>query len=146
MPRASSRPIKRAINQEIKNHFASLIAILTSPKEIEKFFEDFLREEEKIMLVKRLMIHLMLENGYRPSQIKTVLGVSRETIRIHQHIWTRGGEVYRKIIKKIAKKEKGTRFWEKVEKILTPIDLALRSKTDMRARAKFARGDWFAED
>lgn len=143
MPRASRRPIKKDVATELEEHFASLISSLQHAKDIEQFFQDFLTKEEKIMLTKRLMLHLMFENGYKPSQIESVLGMSRETIRVHGNVWSKGGTVYKTIIGKIAKREKAKRFWEKVEKILKPIDLALRAKTDMGARAKFATGEWF---
>lgn len=143
MPRASRKPIKKDVGIELEEHFASLISSLQNAKDIKQFFQDFLTKEEKTMLTKRLMLHLMFENGYKPFQIETVLSMSRETIRVHGNIWSRGGVVYKQIISKIAKREKAKRFWEKVEKILKPIDLALRSKTDMKARAKFASGNWF---
>ncbi len=143
MPRASRKPIKESLNQELDQYFTSLITTLNKKEEIEQFFKDFLTTEEKTMLTKRLMLHLMLENGSKTSQIEAVLGMSRETIRVHGHIWSGGGVVYKKIISKIAGKEKTKRFWEKVDKVLKPLDLALRSKTDMKARAQFATGGWF---
>ncbi len=142
MPRASRKPIKKTLNEELNSYFTSLISSLNRAEDIEQFFKDFLTLEEKKMLTKRLMLHLMLENKYKPSQIEAVLDMSRETIRVHGNIWSRGGIVYKKIIGKIAGKEKAKRFWEKVDKILKPIDLALRSKTDMKARAQFATGSW----
>lgn len=140
MPRASKKPVRKNLNQELNNYFASLISSLNKEEEIEQFFNDFLTSEEKTMLTKRLMLHLMLENGYKASQIESVLGMSRETIRVHGYIWSGGGVVYKRIINKIAGKEKTKRFWEKVDKVLKPLDLALRSKTDMKARAQFATG------
>ena len=142
MPRASRKPIKRELNKELNDYFTSLISSLNRASEVERFFVDFLTEEEKKMLTKRLMLHLMLENNYKPSQIESVLDMSRETIRVHGKIWSKGGLIYREIISKIAKKEKAKRFWEKVDKILKPLDLALRAKTDMKARAEFASGSW----
>lgn len=142
MPRVSRKRIKKDLDSELKNHFSSLISSLNNSSEIEKFFEDFLTPEEKTMLAKRLMLHLMLENNYRVVEIESVLDISRETVRVHRNIWSRGGEIYKKIIRKIARKEKAAKFWKKVEKILRPIDLALRAKTDMKARAKLAGGIW----
>ena len=142
MPRVSRRVIKKEITQELDDYFVSLISTLVNPTQIRNFLNDFLTSEEKVMLAKRLMVHLMLENGYSSSQIESVIGVSRETVRTHRHIWTRGGQTYKKIIRKISKKEKLKRFWDKIEKILTPLELVLRSNTDMRARAKLYSGDW----
>jgi uncharacterized protein YerC len=145
MPRASRKRIKRDLEEELKDHFAYLISSLNNSYDIEKFFEDFLTEEEKTMLTKRLMLHLMLENGYKIFQIESVLGLSRETIRVHQNIWSRGSEVYKKIIAKIARREKAKVFWQKVEKIFKPIDLMLRAKNDMKARSKLMGGDWMSD-
>lgn len=145
MPRVSRKRIKKDLDFELRNHFSSLISSLNNSSEIEKFFEDFLTPEEKTMLAKRLMLHLMLENNYRMVEIESVLDISRETVRVHRNIWSRGGEIYKKIIGKIAQKERNVRFWKKVEKILRPIDLALRAKTDMKARAKLAGGVWSSD-
>lgn len=142
MPRASKKGIRKNIETELKDHFSYLISSLNSSKEIENFFQDFLTKEEKVMLAKRLMLHLMIENNYTESKIKAVLGISRETVRTHKNIWERGGETYKKIIGKIAKREKTKEFWEKVGKILEPFELALSSRNDMKARAKLLSGDW----
>lgn len=143
MPRVSRVPINKTLGRELDDHFASLISSFYDSKEIEHFFQEFLTREERLMLLKRLMLHLMLENGYKISDIRSMLGMSRETIRVHRSLWIKGGSVYKNIIGKLARKEKTKRFWQKVEKTLRPIDLALRSKRDMRARAKFASGEWW---
>jgi len=142
MPRISKKPVDKNLNKELKDNFSYLISSLSTPLEIEQFFNDFLTSEENTMLSKRLMLHLMLENKYETSQIKAVLGISKETIRVHGYIWKNGGEKYKKTIQKIAKREKTKEFWKKIEKLLKPLELALESKTNMKARAKFATGDW----
>ena len=60
MPRASRRPIKENVDEELRENFSSLISSLSDSGEIRKFFEDFLTHEEQVMLSKRLMLHLML--------------------------------------------------------------------------------------
>lgn len=94
------------------------------------------------MLKKRLLIHMMLEAGYKVSEIQTVAGVSYETTRTHHHAWRRGGIEYKKMLGKLAKRDATKKFWRKVEKILKPIDLALKAKSDMKARAKLANADY----
>jgi uncharacterized protein YerC len=142
MPRASRREIDKEMQDELRDNFAYLISALHRSKEIENFLEDFLTHEEKTMLSKRLMLHLMLENGYKSSEIEAVLGVSHETIRVHKEIWSRGGEAYRKMIRKIAKREKTKEFWQKVEKILKPLEYAFQAKTNMKARSKLLNYPW----
>ncbi|HVF69900.1 MAG TPA: Trp family transcriptional regulator [Xanthomonadales bacterium] len=142
MPRASKRILNKNIYEELEDHFSFLISSLHSSQDIERFFSDFLTSEEKSMLTKRLMLHLMLENGYTVSHIKAVLNMSRETIRVHQHVWGKGGNTYKVMLQKIAHREKTKEFWKKVEQILRPFDLALQSKTNMKARAKIAGKDY----
>ncbi len=143
MPRLSRKQLDKTIIKELKENFSSLISSLNNPNHIEQFFNDFLTNEEKGMLMKRLMLHVMLENGYKNYQIESMLGISRETVRTHKNIWEKGGAEYKYVVGKIAKKEKVKQFLRKVEKVLKPLDLALRAKTNMKARANFAQGDWF---
>ena len=140
MPRVSRRDVSKTIHGELDDNFAFLISSLSESSEIKQFFQDFLTDEEKTMLTKRLMLHLMLEQGYNQSQIKTVLSMSRETIRVHKRVWERGGTIYKMIIRKIAKREKTKQFWKTVEKILQPLNLALQAKTNMKTRAKLMTG------
>lgn len=140
MPRVSRRQVNATVHGELEENFAFLISSLYKSTEIKQFFQDFLTDEEKMMLTKRLMLHLMLEQGYGQSQIKTVLNMSRETIRVHKRIWEKGSTTYKLMIKKIAKREKIKQFWKTVEKILQPINLALQAKTNMQARAKLMTG------
>lgn len=142
MPRASRRTIRKEIDLELKDNFAFLISSLSSRNDIEQFFQDFLTREENTMLTKRLMLHLMLENGYRTSDIQAFLSISKETVRVHKNVWEKGGATYRKVIEKIAKQEKTKQFFKKLENLFKPIDLAMRSRSDMKARAKFGSGDW----
>ena len=142
MPRASRKPVRKNVDDEIMENFSSLISSLSSSSDIQKFFIDFLTREEQIMLSKGLMLHLMLERGYKNNQIQGVLGISKDTVRTHRAIWERGGTVYKEILRKIAKKAQNREFWEKLEKVFRPLELALKAKTDMKARAKFATGDW----
>lgn len=141
MPRASKIQLSKNIYEELQDNFAFLVSSLYKSADIEQFFQDFLTSEEKIMLTKRLMLHLMLEQGYSQSQIRAVLNISRETIRVHQHVWDKGGSTYRTIIQKIVKREKTKQFWQKIEALLEPLNLALKSKSNIKARAKLASGD-----
>ena len=78
MSRASRKPVEKDLDQQLQENFTSLISNLNSSTNIEGFFKDFLTKEEKTMLGKRLMLHLMLEKGYKNDQIKAVLGISKE--------------------------------------------------------------------
>ncbi|PIR79922.1 MAG: hypothetical protein COU25_02915 [Candidatus Levybacteria bacterium CG10_big_fil_rev_8_21_14_0_10_35_13] len=142
MPRASKRTFNKEIATELKANFASLISSLQYLTDIEQFFNDFLTKEEKLMLSKRLMLHLLLESKYKDFEIQSILGISRETVRIHKQNWEKGGPIYKKIINKISRGRKIKLFFKALDKKLKPLELALISKTDMKARAKFLSGDY----
>jgi uncharacterized protein YerC len=142
MPRASRRPVSKNVLEEIQDTFSYLISSLASPKDIQTFFDSFLTEEEKTMLTKRLMLHLMIENSYDPMEIMSALSLSKETINKHKHILLRENIMYKDIIAKITKRKKTKAFWEKIEKAFRPLELALDAKTNMKARAKFLSGDY----
>lgn len=142
MPRASRRPVNKNIQEELQDNFSFLISSLTSSSDIQHFFETFLTEEEKIMLTKRLMLHLMIENGYGPMEITSVLGISLETVRKHKMVSRLGDKIYKAIIVKITKRRKTKEFWQQVEKLLRPLDHALDVRTNMKARAKFLSGEY----
>jgi uncharacterized protein YerC len=145
MPRVSKRPVSEKIQGELEDNFAYLVSSLSSSKDIEQFLMEFLTEEEKTMLTKRLMIHMMLYNHYEAKDIARVLSMSTETIRIHKMKWILGGGVYKGMIAKIAKREKAKEFWKKVETVLSPLELFLQSKSNMKARAKLLSGDYSKE-
>lgn len=142
MPRASRKKLSKETDIELKENFSSLISSLQYPIEIEQFFQDFLTKEENLMLSKRLMLHLLLENNYKGIEIQSILGVSEETVRVHKQAREKGGKTYKKIIGKIAKGRKIKLFLQEIDRKLRPLELALRSKTDMKARAKFISGDY----
>lgn len=142
MPRASKRKLNKEINLELTENFSYLISSLQNQKEIEQFFKDFLTKEENLMLAKRLMLHLLLDNKYKSLEIQSILGISKETIRVHKANWEKGGETYKKIINKIVNRRKVKFFLQAIEKKLRPLELALQSKTNMKARAKFLSGDY----
>lgn len=142
MPRASRKPLSKETDKDLREHFINLISSLQRLSEVEGFFNDFLTREEKIMLGKRLMLHLMLEKGYKTVQISSALSISSETVRIHKLIWQNANATYKEMLRKIAQKDKNKEFWQKIEEKLKPLGLAMRARSDMRARAELASGNW----
>lgn len=142
MPRASKIKLKKEKLKEIQEHFSYLISTLNNSDEIENFFDNFLSEEEKVMLTKRLVLFMMIKRGYPSHVIQSALNISYETIRIHADKILLKNEMFQKTVEKLIKREKSREFWKKADKLLKPFELALKSKTDMKARAKFASGDW----
>ena len=141
MPRASRQPVNKTLNKDLEESFSDLISSLQRSSDIKSFLNDFLTKEEKTMLFKRLMLHLMIEKGYESSKIQSTLGIRYETIRVHKNNWERGSEVYRSVLRKIASKQKARLIFKRIEKIFDKLDLAIKARNDMRARARFATGD-----
>lgn len=142
MPRASKFLLNDRQIKEITSHLLYLISSLNNEKEINDFLENFLTKEEKLMLSKRLVLFMMLKKQYSSSIIKDTLHLSYETIRIHQNQLNSKNETFQKILKKLLQRQKTRELFEKINKFLKPLDLALKSKRNMQARAKFASGDW----
>ena len=142
MPRASRIPVNENLRLELQDNFAFLISSLSSSRDIQQFFETFLTNEEKTMLTKRLMLHLLLENKYSPPEISLLIGLTRGTVHIHRRLWLTGGARYRTIIAEIAKRKKTKLFWKKVESTLRPVGYFLRAKSNMKARSKLLSGDY----
>lgn len=140
MPRASRLPINPTLNKDLEESFSDLISSLSKKSDIHLFLNDFLTKEEKTMLFKRLMLHLMLEKGFKSSEIQATLGIKYETIRVHKNNWERGNDVYKSILRSIASKQKARLIFKRIEKMFSKLDLSIKARSDMQARAKFATG------
>lgn len=142
MPRVSRSRLHEKRLKEIQDHFSYLISSLTNSNDIEDFFAEFLTKEEKVMLAKRLVLYMMLKKEYSPLTIQTALHISYETVRSHANQMSSKNARFHAIISKLLAREKTKEFFEKINQLLKPVELVLRAKTDMKARAKFASGDW----
>ena len=140
MPRASRHPVNKTLGRDLEESFSDLISSLQKPSEVKHFFNDFLTKEERTMLFKRLMLHLMIEKGYKSSDIQIALGIRYETIRVHKNNWERGDEVYKSVLRKIASKQKARVIFKRIEKMFGKLDLLMTARNDMRARARLATG------
>ena len=140
MPRVSRNKLDEKKLQEITDYFSSLISFLSNPQTSENFFSQFLTQEEKLMLAKRLVLFMFLKKGYSPIEIQTALSVSYETVRTYHIQLQFKNTLFHKTLDELVKREQTTQFFEKINKILKPIELALKAKSNMKARAKLAHG------
>lgn len=146
MGRVSKRVINKELQKELEDQLSFIISSLVDKNEINLFLDEFLTREEKIMLGKRLILYVLLYKGFTSTQIHNILGMSFETIRWYKEIYEDKTEVFKKQIDKLIKRERNIEFWKKVEKVLEPFALALEAKSNMKARAKLASGDFWKED
>lgn len=142
MPRVSRFPINKETATTIQQYFFDLIASLNRQDDIQNFLNDFLTPEEKTMLAKRLVLYIMLKQGYSSLSIQHALNLTRETVRIHKGLYESKSNRFHTILDTLIGKEKSRELWKKLEAILKPLDLVMSAKTDMKARAKIATGVW----
>lgn len=145
MGRVSKKFINQKFRIELEEQLSFIIQCLTSKTEVSSFLNEFLTTEEKIMLGKRLVLYMMLYKNFTSSQIHTALSMSYETIRWYKEVFGSKSEVFRNTIERLIKREKSKEFWQKIEKVLEPFTLALNAKSNMKARAKLASGDFWKE-
>lgn len=118
MTKVSRRILSQALQKHIFELFVKIIVDLNSPDDVEIFLEDLLSPTERIMLVKRLAIAILLTKGYTYDDIDETLKVSRPTI-MNVSFWLKNGKSgYKKAIDRILKTQKREEFFDKIEEIL----------------------------
>jgi uncharacterized protein YerC len=143
MSRLSRKKVHIDVQKELEEQLASIIASLYDQKEIGIFLNEFFTQEEKIMLGKRLVLYMLLAKGIYSEDIHATLGVTYDTIRLYKLQLATKPEPFRKSINKLVQKKKTKELWKKIDKILTPLELAIQARSNMKARAKIAQGAWF---
>lgn len=145
MGRVSKRPLNKDIEKEVEEHLSFIISSLNKKDEIENFLNEFLTKEEKTMLGKRLVLYMLLYRGMSNTQMFNTLSMSHETIHWYKQIYENKSDIFKNTIQKLIGREKTKELWKKIEKILEPVSLALEARTNMKARAKLASGDFWKD-
>lgn len=117
-----SKVSRRVLNKELESHifelFLKTIADLREPSDVQNFLTDLLSPSEKIMLVKRLAIAILLTKGYTYDAIDETLKVSRPTIMNVSYFLKHGENGYQKVVEKIIKSQKREEILDKIEEVL----------------------------
>ena len=145
MGRVSKRKVSKDLERELQEQLSFIVVSLINKEEVNVFLDEFLTEEEKLMLGKRLILYMLLYKGLTNTQINNALSVSHETTRWYRELFEKKPDAFKKTVERLIKREKTQELWKKIEKILEPISLALEAKTSMKARAKLASGDFWKE-
>jgi len=121
---------RRFLNKELENYifelFLNTIVEIRNSDDARNFIEDLLSPTERIMLIKRLAIAVLLTKGYTYDDIDDTLKVSRSTI-MNVSIWLKNGKSgYTKAVKKILETQKRKEFIDKIEEILLRMSLPKR--------------------
>lgn len=80
MPRVSPRPLKKEIEKEITANLDWTLSQLKSEAIAKDFLEDFLTNEERLMLAKRLAVVYLLKEGFSYGKISEALKITPVTI------------------------------------------------------------------
>ncbi len=136
MPRVSRKLINKDLDDELNENFMILISSLRASQEINYFFASFLTKEEKKMIPKRLMLHLMLINNIPDSKISAHLEMSYETIRTHKNSLDSLSNEYKEILAKISRRKSTRDLFKKIDKKIERLDSFLKAKSDMKERSK----------
>lgn len=118
MTKVSRRIVDKNLEKYIFEIFIKTITRLNSQMEVENFIEDLLYPTEKIMLIKRLAIAVMLTKGYTYDQIDHVLKVSRPTImNVSRFLKYGSNNGYQKVVKHLINDQKKEALFDKMEEL-----------------------------
>lgn len=145
MGRVSRKKLDEEVKKELEEQLAAIIASLFDKGEITVFLNEFLTNEEKVMLGKRLVLYMLLEKEVASEDIEKALGTTRDTVRLYKLLLHTKPVAFRKSIQRLIKREKAKELWKKIGKAMAPLELVLNMKTNMKARSRFMRGEWFED-
>ena len=138
MPRASKQRLETQVWEQIHK---TLVEVISSHKvsDLKKFLFEFLTNEEKVMLAKRLTLYIMLLSGYSDTEIKEVLKMSYETVRTARSLMTTKSKQFKDSLTEWAKEPTQEKAPNRLLRMIEP---ALSAKGDMKARAKLTSGNY----
>lgn len=109
MAQISRYPISKEVYQRCWEVFVKTLIDIHNSQDAQQIIEDLLTPTERIMLVKRLAIALLLEKGYEYREIGRILKVSFPTVALVSKSLKYGSDGYKKAVTKIIQNEK---LWE----------------------------------
>ena len=119
MTKISRRLLDQKLEEYIFAIFLKTITDLKTPTDVKNFLEDLLWPTEKIMLIKRLAIAIMLSKDYTYDEIDHTLKVSRTTIMNVSYFLKHGQNGgYQKVVQKVLADQKKEILFDKVEELL----------------------------
>ena len=116
MTRVSKYIVEKEMLLEIDVAFRWLIQKLNNEKVVEMLIRDFLTEEERLMLSKRLFVGYLVAKGLDYQEITSLIKVSPATVRQAKD-WLKRREGYREIIRLLIKRQRQIEFDKKLERI-----------------------------
>ncbi|OGD93493.1 hypothetical protein A2697_03160 [Candidatus Curtissbacteria bacterium RIFCSPHIGHO2_01_FULL_41_44] len=119
MTKISRRALDKNLEKYIFTIFLKTIVDLKTLTEVKNFLEDLLSPTEKIMLIKRLAIAVMLTKGYTYDEIDHTLKVARNTImNVSYFLKHSQNEGYQKVVTRVLADQKKEALFDKIEELL----------------------------
>lgn len=119
MTKVSKRLLNKNLENRIFEVFIKTIVDLKDPDDVRNFINDLLSPVERIMLVKRLAIAILLTRGYTYQMIDDALKVSQPTImKVSLGLKYGVNNGYKKVVDNFLKREKREESIDKIEEIL----------------------------
>lgn len=104
MPRQSKAVLPPEAIQELEDQFFQFINSL-SPQERTAFFSEFLTNEEKMMMYKRLALFWSLLQGNTLAHIQRTIGVTHDTTRLYNKRKATLSDSFKNMVMRIGKSE-----------------------------------------
>ncbi len=132
MAQISRYPISKEIYQRCWEVFVKTLINIHSSQDAQQIIEDLLTPTERIMLVKRLAIALLLAKGYEYREIGQILKVSFPTVALVSKSFKYGNGGYRKAVEQILSDEKLREFFNQ----------AAQKFVDLPSKSGMGSGSW----
>jgi uncharacterized protein YerC len=136
MSQVSKYPLRPQVEERILAVFWKVIADLSSPTNVEFFFNSLLSRSEKIMLSKRLAIAILLSKNYTYTEISDLLKVSVSTIGYVKDWLDIKNSVLQQAINNLLKQEQQQEFWDNLEEFLSTIIVPRKGSNWSKARSE----------
>jgi len=132
MPKISYNKISKEVEHKIWKALVGVLAKIDNELVVQKFLDDFLTPMEKIMLSKRLMISVLLQQNINIGAICALLKVSKATVNSVKREIIKSGEGYKLVFNKFFTKSKLGNFLLILDKWLDAARLPVKgSGSDM---------------
>lgn len=110
MSQVSKYPLRNDVYEQLEELFINTISRMTNKRLVSDFLSDFLTPTEKIVLMKRLAIYVLLGKEYDYRYIQALLKVSFPTISSVSKSYKYLGKGCKEVVEQLIKEEKIDRF------------------------------------
>lgn len=133
MPRVSQNALSKHAEEEILETLFVGLANIRDSKSVAVLLKDLLTPTEQIMIAKRLMVALLIQRGYRHSEICKLLKLSHMTVTIVARELKKGGYGYKLAVNILFRESRVEKMLEQLGAIFnTVIPPVKGSRTNMR--------------